>query len=303
MHERGVGIKVARVAKYDVPGVERDRGDSALVDDDLDAPTNERGIQAVVVRSTRRCGSGGTRVVQRHAVAGIRAVNGAIAAKLVGEAVDRPGAQRLIGTRGWTRDSPRSSRTGTSDGGDSQPGSIPGSKLSATEGNSAQLKAAQEREIELRSAGTLRLGAGRSQVQILSPRSTRKARKCGPFGFLTRCRQAAAGVQLLHRGVELLHAPPYGAHATKLRIRPALHQVRRVLRPMACSRRPLPQPPNRQRSPARGQGGDNSVGGRAGDAAADRGGSAAASARRRSADEDCRRGRRSTPAATVDRRI
>src|SRR3712207_6973748 len=47
-----------------------------------------------------------------------------------------------------------------------------GSKLSATEDNSRALNAALRQRNALRGTGTLRLGAGRSQVQILSLRST-----------------------------------------------------------------------------------------------------------------------------------
>ena len=50
-------------------------------------------------------------------------------------------------------------------------GSNPGSKLSATEPNSDQLGPALDGCICSHTARTFRLGAGRSQVQILSPRS------------------------------------------------------------------------------------------------------------------------------------
>ena len=46
-----------------------------------------------------------------------------------------------------------------------------GCKLSATERNSAQLSPPQSAESQPYASGSLRLGAGRSQVQILSPRS------------------------------------------------------------------------------------------------------------------------------------
>jgi hypothetical protein len=98
------------------------------------------------------------------------------------------------------RVSPLSVAPRTGRGRDSQPGSISGSKLSATQGNSEHLKPAQERDIALRSTETLRLGAGRSQVQILSPRSARKACKCWPFGALRRQpRRGANGAQTVRR--------------------------------------------------------------------------------------------------------
>jgi hypothetical protein len=59
---------------------------------------------------------------------------------------------------------------------ESQPGSDPGSKLSATESNSGHLGRTEQRQDALRSTGTFRLGAGRSQVQILSPRSRSSCR-------------------------------------------------------------------------------------------------------------------------------
>ena len=56
-------------------------------------------------------------------------------------------------------------------------GSIPGSKLSATEANRGQLKTAQRAEVGVTASGSLRLGAGRSQVQILSPRCEGPAKR------------------------------------------------------------------------------------------------------------------------------
>src|SRR3954453_13451841 len=50
-------------------------------------------------------------------------------------------------------------------------GCNPGCKGSATAANSGQLKCALERRIPPGTPGSFRLGAGRSQVQILSPRS------------------------------------------------------------------------------------------------------------------------------------
>ena len=49
-------------------------------------------------------------------------------------------------------------------------GSNSGSNMSETERNSEHLKASYMHAEDLRATGTLRLGAGRSQVQILSPR-------------------------------------------------------------------------------------------------------------------------------------
>src|SRR6476619_5562997 len=49
-------------------------------------------------------------------------------------------------------------------------GSNPGSKSSATERNWEHLKETQRRGISADATGSLRLGAERSQVQILSPR-------------------------------------------------------------------------------------------------------------------------------------
>ena len=52
------------------------------------------------------------------------------------------------------------------------------------ERNRAELRATQtavDGRIAPDTPGLLRLGAGRSQVQILSPRSVRKACECGPF--------------------------------------------------------------------------------------------------------------------------
>ena len=57
-------------------------------------------------------------------------------------------------------------------------GIIPGNKLSATEANSGQLDAALRRRIRLHATRSLRLGAGRSQIQILSARS--QERLAGP---------------------------------------------------------------------------------------------------------------------------
>jgi hypothetical protein len=47
----------------------------------------------------------------------------------------------------------------------------PWNKLSATKANSGQLEAALRHRIELHATASFRLGAGRLQVQILSPRS------------------------------------------------------------------------------------------------------------------------------------
>jgi hypothetical protein len=55
-------------------------------------------------------------------------------------------------------------------------GSNPGSKLSASEPNSGQLEPARDSRNALGTARTFRLGAGRSQVQILSPRSNPPAK-------------------------------------------------------------------------------------------------------------------------------
>ena len=49
-------------------------------------------------------------------------------------------------------------------------GSNPGSKLGADESNSDELESAPDGSIRSHTARTFRLGAGRSQVQILSPR-------------------------------------------------------------------------------------------------------------------------------------
>jgi hypothetical protein len=65
----------------------------------------------------------------------------------------------------------RTRRGGRGHGLKSQPGCNPGCKLSATASNSGQLRRTTRSRNTLRSTGTLRLGAGRSQVQILSPRS------------------------------------------------------------------------------------------------------------------------------------
>jgi hypothetical protein len=79
-------------------------------------------------------------------------------------------------------------------------GCNPGCKLSATESNSGQLKRATQSRTALRCTGTLRLGAGRSQVQILSPRCSRKARKTRAFrlsdAVSASARWGATGVQL-----------------------------------------------------------------------------------------------------------
>jgi hypothetical protein len=77
-------------------------------------------------------------------------------------------------------------------------GSNPGSKLSATEPNSEQLEPALDSRIRSGTARTFRLGAGRSQVQILSPRSR----------FTGKSQNASA---VVGSGTQTLDPAPFGA--------------------------------------------------------------------------------------------
>ena len=69
----------------------------------------------------------------------------------------------------------------------------PGNKLSATEANSEQLEPALDSRIRSGTTRSLRLGAGRSQVQILSPRYHERPANAGLFGFLQWARVVATG--------------------------------------------------------------------------------------------------------------
>jgi hypothetical protein len=88
--------------------------------------------------------------------------------------------------RADTAGSSRSCRTGNN----------PGNKLSATEANSGQLEAALRRRKELHATRSFRLGAGRSQVQILSPRLEAPAK----YIILVSSVMAFNGVQIGTRG-------------------------------------------------------------------------------------------------------
>jgi hypothetical protein len=106
-------------------------------------------------------------------------------------------------------------------------GSNPGSKVSATEPDSGQLKAALARWIPRHATRSFRLGAGRSQVQILSPRLDYPANgvvlRSGALGR-AGC-NAAAGVQSVHCDgfVELFVAGAIAAY----RLHPAVRALSR----------------------------------------------------------------------------
>ena len=89
-------------------------------------------------------------------------------------------------------------------------GSNRGSKLSATEPNSEQLKEGSTTpKRPLDTPGSLRLGAGRSQVQILSPRSTAKGpAKAGPFSSHLGARSVQNGPRGPIRGPIFLQRGP-----------------------------------------------------------------------------------------------
>ena len=85
--------------------------------------------------------------------------------------------------------------------------------MSATEANSGQLEAALRRRIQLHATGSFRLGAGRSQVQILSPRSHERPASAG----LSVIREPAPrgsrglnGVSSLQTGANFKRRPLWG---------------------------------------------------------------------------------------------
>ena len=87
------------VAAGDLAGVQRDCGDGALVGDDLDPATDERRIQAVVVGVQAQVRVG--RDAHRPPLGGVGHPVGQQRhhCKLVGKAINRPRAQRLVHPR------------------------------------------------------------------------------------------------------------------------------------------------------------------------------------------------------------
>ena len=79
--------------------------------------------------------------------------------------------------------------------------------MSATGGNCDQLEAAVRPQIPPQATRTFRLGAGRSQVQILSPRSSESP---GNPGLLPVLATIISGHRVQY-GVLFLHVTPIGA--------------------------------------------------------------------------------------------
>jgi hypothetical protein len=90
--------------------------------------------------------------------------------------------------------------------------------------------------------GLVRLGAGRSQVQILSPRCEESPGNPGLSAFQGRAAFRVWGTT----GGQFLQRPSTCAHETHVRNGQPPHQVGRLLRSLANARRPPSQSPARQ---------------------------------------------------------
>jgi hypothetical protein len=163
--------------------------------------------------------------------------------------------------------------------------------LSATESNRGQLRGAPGRRIPGYATGSLRLGVGRSQVQILSPRPHESPGNPGLSPFQdpgSSPRWGTIGEQILRRAA-------YGRRATHVRVWASLRDVGRLLRALARGRRPEPESSRRPGANARLGGWPHACASRASSAPARREGGRAPARRASAAVPDGRRGGRRVP--------